>query len=417
MARQIAALVAHDEAVPETLIAAHIPDGAGIELVAMSDSLTLDADAVRRADVDLLIVACREHSEEALMLVQWWHEVHPGRPVVMLSHDTDHSFVQRAFAVGADDLIVLNPGPYVPEQTRREVEFAIRKAVARNVVGGERAPDAGTLIGVLGPKGGTGKTVTATNLASALARRGRRTVLVDLDLQFGDVALAMGIAPEVTIFDLAVSGGSLDSEKLDDFLLRHPSGLRVLAAPVRPDQATSVTREFILAVYELLRREYDFIVVDTPPAFSSEVVATIDSSTVVCMVGMLDALSLKNARLGLETLDLMNYAQDKVRIVLNRANTAVGISEADAVMILGRTPDVLVPSDRNVATSLNDGAPVVLSQRRSDVAKAFESLADLFTITPETALFPDRKPRRVRRRGRRRARAASAAEIELSQVQ
>ncbi|HTW11213.1 MAG TPA: AAA family ATPase [Solirubrobacteraceae bacterium] len=382
MSRRIAAVLAHDDSVPETLVTAHIPVDVGIELVTVIASLEPDSEGMRRSDIDVLLIACREHSADGLALVEWWREVRPGRPVVLLSPAGDNSFVQRVFTAGANDLVILNPGPYVPEQSRRDVEFAIRKAVARSTVEDERSPDAGEVIAVLGPKGGTGKTVAATNLATALARRGRRTVLVDLDLQFGDVTLALGLMPEVTVFDLAVSGGSLDAEKLDDFLLRHPSGLRVLSAPVRPDQAGAVSTDMIVHIYELLASEYDYVVIDTPRSFSPEVISTIDSASWLCMVAMLDALSLKNTRLGLETLDLMGYAQDRVRVVLNRAGTAVGLTEGDAVTILGRTPDVHVPSDRSVAVSLNDGVPVVISQRRSEVAKAFEKLAGLFTTEP-----------------------------------
>jgi pilus assembly protein CpaE len=135
-------------------------------------------------------------------------------------------------------------------------------------------------------------------------------------------------------------------------------------------------------VYALLRDEYDFIVVDTPPSFTPEVITSIDGSTYVCMVGMLDALSLKNTRLGMETLELMGYDPDRVRVVLNRANTSVGITRNDVVSILGRVPDILVPSHRDIARSVNEGAPVVVSQRRSEGARAFESLAGLFTQMP-----------------------------------
>ncbi|MGH3827262.1 MAG: AAA family ATPase, partial [Pseudonocardiaceae bacterium] len=290
-------------------------------------NLMLTAEDIRGADSDVLLIACREHSDEALSLTEWWHSVRVGRPVIVLSRGTDHAFMQRVFAAGGDDVVALDAGPYVPEQARHEVEFAIRKAVTRSVVGGERAPDAGTVVAVLGPKGGTGKTVVATNLAVALAQRGRRVALVDLDLQFGDVALAVGLNPEVTIFDLAVSGGSLDAEKLDDFLLRHPSGLRVLAAPTRPDHAASVATELVLDVYDLLRHEYDFVIVDSPPSFDPAVIATIDIATSLCLVGLLDALSLKNARLGLETLDLMSYPTENVKILLNRAGSVIGLTQ------------------------------------------------------------------------------------------
>jgi pilus assembly protein CpaE len=313
----------------------------------------------------------------------------------MLCHGSGNGFVEEAFRVGADDLVVMEPEP-VSEHAQHQLEFALRKAVARNAGSSEVSQDLGKIICVLGPKGGIGKTITSCNLAVALAMRNKRVVLADLDLQFGDVALSLGLTPDTTSFDLAVSGGSIDAEKLDAFLLEHPSGLRVLAAPARPDQAASVTPEFSADVFNLLREEYDFIVVDTPPSFTPEVITTIDASSYICMVGMLDALSLKNTRLGMETLELMGYDPDRVRVVLNRANTSVGITHADVISILGRNPDILVPSHRDVARSVNEGSPVVVSQRRSEAARAFEALAGLFTRAPEVAPEP-RRGRLIRR--------------------
>lgn len=401
MPRQITAAVAHDETVAIRLIGEHIPEDSGIEITEVFSTFELNADAVLRLDVDVMLVACREGSPAALELVSLWHTVRSRTPVLVLSHGSDQDFVQEAFASGADDFMVLHPGPYIPEQTSRDVEFTIRKAVTRNRSASDRTANTGTLICVLGSKGGVGKTVSATNLGAALATRGKRTVLIDLDLQFGDVALALGLAPETTLFDLAVSGGSLDSDKLDDFLLRHPSGLRVLAAPARPDQAVSVTAPMMSTVYSVLREDYDFIVVDTPPAFSSEVIATVDVAEWICMVAMFDALSLKNTRLGLDTLELMGHPADHVRVVLNRAGTNVGISDADAVEILGRRPDVLVPSDREIPVSINDGVPITLSGSRSDAARAISSLADMFAQAPVeigAASTPKRKRRRLFRR-------------------
>jgi pilus assembly protein CpaE len=399
MMRGISAVVAHDETVAASLIAEHVPDGSGIRLVEVVGALFPPTEALKRSDADVLIIACQDGSDEGLALIEWWHSARPGRPCVVFCPSSHTAFVEEAFTVGADDLIVLEQGPTVSEFTRRHVDFALRKAVARNSSPTEQSVDLGKLICVLGPKGGIGKTITACNLAVALAQSAKQTVLVDLDLQFGDVALSLGLTPETTSFDLAVSGGSLDSEKLDAFLLHHSSGLRVLAAPARPDQAASVSPEFIADVYKLLRDEYDFIVVDTPPSFTPEVITSIDASTYVCLVGMLDALSLKNTRLGMETLELMGYDHDRLRVVLNRANTSVGITRNDVVSILGRTPDILIPSHRDIARSVNEGTPVVVSQRRSEAARAFESLAALFTQMP--VIVPTaRKGRVLMRRGR-----------------
>jgi pilus assembly protein CpaE len=152
-------------------------------------------------------------------------------------------------------------------------------------------------------------------------------------------------------------------------------------APTRPDHASAITVEFLRDLYAALRAANDFVIVDTPPGFTPEVIASIDSSSHVCMVGMLDSLSLKNTKLGLETLELMGYERDRVRLLLNRADSRVGIGHDEVKAILGTTPDVLVPSDRDIPVSVNEGMPVVLTRARSGAANAFRSLAEMYVVT------------------------------------
>jgi len=234
------------------------------------------------------------------------------------------------------------------------------------------------MICILGPKGGVGKTVTASNLGAALAGAAKRVAVVDLDLQFGDLALCMGVRPETTIFDLANSPGTLDAEKLDAYLVPHESGARVLVAPTRPDHASGITIDFLRDIYGILRATHDFVVVDTSPGFSPEVISAIDASSEVCMLTMLDTLSLKNARLGLETLDLMGYDRQHTVLVLNRADSRVGISDDDVQRIVGRKPEVRVPSDVEVTRSVNDGRPIVISRPKAEAAHSFRRLGDVF---------------------------------------
>jgi pilus assembly protein CpaE len=125
----------------------------------------------------------------------------------------------------------------------------------------------------------------------------------------------------------------------------------------------------------------DIVIVDTPPGFTPEVIATIDVSTSACMIGMLDSLSLKNTKLGIETLDLMGYPPENIALILNRADSRVGITHEDVSAIIGRAPDVLVPSDREIPRSVNEGTPIVASRERSDAAKAFLKLADMYMRT------------------------------------
>src|SRR5207302_3909855 len=287
--------------------------------------------------------------------------------------------------------------------TARQVVFTVEKAIARRRGGVVAAPHLGAMISILGLKGGAGKTLTSANLAVALAAAGHRTTLVDLDLQFGDVGLALGLRPERTVYDLASSGGSLDAQKLEDFLMVHPSGLRALLAPARPDQAAVVTPDFLRDVYLVLREVNDFVIIDTPPSFSPEVIAAVDGSTEVCMVTMLDSLSLKNAKLGLETLERMEFDSDRVRLVLNRADSNVGLSRDDVPAIMGVEPDVLVPSDRGVTRSVNRGEPIVLEHKRSEAARAFQALADHYVEQARSGGSLEPSPAKRRRRLFRRA--------------
>ena len=320
---------------------------------------------------DVVVVACAAGDESVTDIVDRAVKHRPDRPVVVMSQSSPNGFLRQAFEAGADDVITL-------PQTGAEVAFTLQKVIARRkgyVVPGK--PPA-SVITVLGPKGGTGKTLTATNLAVALAQRGKDVILVDLDLQFGDIGLAMGLSPERTITDLMKAGPPFDHEKLDRHLLRHPSGVKVLIAPTRPDQAGTLSVDYLRDIYASLRTMSDVVIVDTPPGFTAEVIATIDVSSDICMIGMLDSLSLKNMKLGLETLELMGYETRNVTLILNRADSIVGILPEDVTTIIGRPPDIAVPSDREIPRSINEGTPIVASKPGSGTAKAFEALADRY---------------------------------------
>jgi pilus assembly protein CpaE len=380
MTKAVRTLVVLDPAVPRDDVVSALPTD-GVDVVAMVDGFSDVDDALQRTRADMIVVACDHDSEAVIEIIADARRKRPDRPVVVLCSGAPNGFVRRVFDAGADDIVEL-------PQSAENVRFLIEKAIARRQ---RPERDPARTIAVLGPKGGTGKTLTSCNLGVLLASQGHRTVIVDIDLQFGDVGLALGLRPERTIYDLSVAGGSLDAEKVDDYLAHHQSGLRVLIAPARPDQASSVTVELLLELYPILRDEFDYVIVDTPPGFTPEVIATIDISTDVCMVGTLDTLSLKNTRLGLETLTLMGYPEANVTLVLNRAQTKVGISADDVAQVAGRVPDVLVPSDRDIPRSVNEGLPVALSHPKSDAAKAF---AELMTRYLPAVAVPESQGRR-----------------------
>jgi pilus assembly protein CpaE len=395
MSDRIHALVAVDTGVDGAQLQASIPDASNIDVIGVIEGLDESWQTLQDTSPDLLIVACAGYSDRALFFIDSAVKQVRERPVVVLTSGSPNGFVRRVFESGADDILTL------PESPER-VAFSLMKALARRQGAAVASGVAlGAMICVLGPKGGTGKTLTATNLVVALAMRGERAVIIDLDLQFGDVGLALGLRPDKTIYDLARSGGSLDAEKLDAYLVTHSSGARALLAPTRPDQASAVSVDFLRDIFTTLRTTNDFLIVDTPPGFTPEVIAAIDSSSDVCLVGMLDSLSLKNTKLGLETLDLMGYDQDRVSILLNRSDTRVGITLEDVDAIIGKSPSIFVPSDRQIPISVNDGEPIVLVDERTEAARAFRLLADLYMDqqpvieTPaEAELLSEQKPRR-----------------------
>jgi pilus assembly protein CpaE len=380
MADAIRILVILAEHADRQLVEAALENEPSLEVAGYVDYLE-DWRRFLESPGDVVAVACYGADDGVAAIVDHAVKHRPDRPVVVISEASPNGFLRQAFEAGADDVITF---PQSPEQ----VAFTLQKVIARRkgltLPGKAAAP----LIGVLGPKGGTGKTLIATNLAVALAQRDANVVLVDLDLQFGDIGLALGLSPERTMYDLMKAGPPFDHEKLDRHLIRHSSGVKVLIAPTRPDQASAVSIEFLRDIYASLRTMCDAVIVDTPPGFTPEVIATIDVSSDICMVGMLDSLSLKNTKLGLETLDLMGYDGEHVSLVLNRADSRVGITPDDVATIVGRVPDVSIPSDREIPRCINEGTPIVAARPSSGAAKAFRALGDRYAKAPTPTPAP-----------------------------
>jgi pilus assembly protein CpaE len=390
----IRTLVAVDRVIEPHAVEALLDDP-GITVVGVVDQEGGPAPR-SSASADVLLVACGQASDAAIEFIAKASTDGSDQPIVVVCGGNANGFMREALLSGADDIVLLDDAAAPGADTF----FAMQKAVARR--SGGPAPDRsnGNLICVLGPKGGIGKTLTSANLGVALAEAGNRTLIVDLDLQFGDLGLSLGLEPERTIYDLATSGGVLDPEKIEAFLAEHKSGAHVLLAPIRPDQAAGITVEFLRELYPVLTAAYDYVVVDTPPGFTPEVIATIDASTSIVVIGMLDTPSLKNTKLGIETLELMGYPLERVRFVLNRADTSVGISHADVVAVLGRAPDVLIPSQRDIVRSVNAGEPIVTAAPRSEPARAFKALAELHaTARSTTPTSSSRSRRMLLRRG------------------
>src|SRR5216683_3201873 len=347
-----------------------------VEFVGASEDIKDASGALAGGHLQVVLHATRASSLPADELASI--REHTRAPVVLVASGEASRLLDEALDGDVSDVLLL-------PQLADNVVFALRKAAhtARRSDGVRGRQ--GTIITVFSPKGGTGKTVMATNLAAALVRvAGKKTLLLDLDLQFGDAAIMLGVEPEKTIFDLVVAPGELDSEKLSGYTTHHPCGLEILPAPLRPEDAELVTEAKLARLLEVARESYDAIVVDTSPFFHGPMLATLDRTDELFLLCGLDVPTLKNLRLALQTLDLLSFPKQRVRIVLNRSNSKVGMKPNEVEGALGMKVRFEVPSDRAVPLSVNRGNPVVLAEEGADVSKAIKAMAkELFPVQKE----------------------------------
>ncbi len=304
---------------------------------------------------------------------------HTQAPIIVVASGESSRLLEQALDADVADVMLL-------PQLVENVVFTVRKACHAgrrlHAEGGEGRR--GRIVTVFSPKGGTGKTVTATNFAAAVAKHAsKRTLLLDLDLQFGDAAIMLGIEPEKTIHDLVVAPGELDSEKLAGYTTRHSSGLDVLPAPLRPEDAELVTESKLARLLEVARGSYDVIVVDTSPFFHGPMLATLDRTDELLMLCGLDVPTLKNVRISLQTLELLSFPQSRIRFVLNRANSKVGMKKNEVEGALGMKIEFEIPSDRAVPLAVNRGAPAVISDPGAEFSKAIRSMSKSLLAPPK----------------------------------
>jgi pilus assembly protein CpaE len=340
---------------------------AEIELVGWSEGVRESASTLTGGHLQVVLHGTRASSLPADELAAI--REHTRAPLILLASGESSALLEEALEAEVSDVLLL------PQMTENVV-FAIRKASHS----GRRAQGVpgrrGRIVTVFSPKGGTGKTVTSTNLASTFAKyEGKRTLLLDLDLQFGDAAIMLGIEPEKTIYDLVVAPGELDSEKLAGYTTRHNCGLDILPAPLRPEDAELVTEAKLARLLEVARESYDVIVVDTSPFFHGPMLATLDRTDELLLVAGLEVPTLKNVRLSLQTLELLAFPSNRIKVVLNRANSKVGMKPGEVEGALEVKVRFELPSDGKVPLAVNRGTPLVLADDKADYSKAVRQMA------------------------------------------
>ncbi len=293
--------------------------------------------------------------------------------LLLISPNVTSDLIQTAIEIKATDVLSL---PLQKRQLMNSLERAQNLFEAK-VQTHEKQDQKAEVITVFGPKGGVGKSVIATNLATLLSRREeKRTVIMDADLQFGDVGVMLRMEPEKNIFQ-AVCDPKLTIEKFKDFLIEHSSGFKALLAPVEPEMSDLVKPVEIEQTIKFLKRLADFIVIDTPPVISDNVLSILDNSDWLLLVIAMDVPSLKNAKLTIETLEMLKYDLKKVRLIINRKSDSLGATTEELEKALGFKIDFFIPEDREVIKSVNEGEPIVLYNPKSIVARKMEEIANM----------------------------------------
>jgi pilus assembly protein CpaE len=382
---RVAIAVVDPEDAVRSVLAKHIAE-LDVEATGFDDFDTL----VDRTDPLTPVVAVVGPSlgpENLILQARDLISLRPTVGVVMVVFDLTPEVLQQALRAGVDDVVAVSAEDL-------ELTDAVARATSRLL---SRAPVAqspvevptpqahsreGRVVTVFCTKGGAGKSVIAVNLAVALARRSSKpVVLVDADLQFGDVALMLELQPTHTVAEAVAAGDRLDAALLASLTLKHePSGLLVLAAPTEPGPADHIGKADLARVLAVLRSECEYIVVDTSANFGEITLSALQQADDILVVAGLDVMSLKSAKVGLQTMRVLGISFSKIKFVLNRANTQVGLSNADAERVLQLKVDVALPSDLVVAASVNRGTPVVLGAPKSKFARGIDELATKLAV-------------------------------------
>lgn len=295
----------------------------------------------------------------------------PSVGVIMMSVEDEPDMLRRAMLAGAREFLAK---PFSLEELITAVRHVSRLAQqAQRPVSttasngsGPRSVEAGSskVFAIVSNKGGVGRSVVATNLALAIRQlTNKQVALVDASLSFGDVGVMMNVAKSKTFADIAVPPHLLDRELLDDVLVTHSSGIRLLLAPSTPQESETVSPDHLRAAVSVLSKSVDYVVVDTRPGFDDTMLALMDQSDKLLLVLTMEMTAIKDTRQFLEIAELLGYPDEKIMLVLNRFNNYSGIPVTDIAENLKRELEYKIPEDHQaVLRSINEGSPLVGSQ-------------------------------------------------------
>lgn len=299
----------------------------------------------------------------------------PHVGVVLVRRRVDVTVLGQALRAGVREVLTPDDLSALGLACRRSLELSHRMAGA-TASGTDAAPE-GKVVTVFAAKGGCGKTTVATNLAFALSDgKSHDVCIVDLDLAFGDVAIALQLMPSRTIVDAVQMGDSIDEMGVRSLVTRHSAGVDTILAPLEPGEAERVDVAAVSHLLRMLKRMYRYVVIDTPPAFSEHVLAAFDLSDAYVLLATLDVPALKNLRLTLDMLDLLGYPRSAWLVALNRADSKVGLDVDEVEKTLRSAVSAQIPSSRAVSASINRGVPLVVDEPGHPVSAAVRDIAD-----------------------------------------
>jgi pilus assembly protein CpaE len=305
----------------------------------------------------------------------------PQVAIIILSIQGEGEYLRKAMAAGAREYLTKPPGTaemlqtihrvYELEQKRRLNQSSLLNSPAL------KQPHPGKIIAVFSTKGGAGKSTIAVNLAVAITKlTGKKTVIIDLNLQFGDIAMLFDLIPRRTISDLVGDPEHLDPKVLENYLINHSSGVKVLPAPLRPELADAVCGKHIEGILKALKNDYDYIIIDTNHSFDDITLASLDAADFILMIAALDVLTIKNVKLATEVMTSLHYETAKIKLILNRSSLETGLSPHDLAGSLSFPITFSIPNDEKIAIgACNRGIPFVVNDPKAPISEAILELS------------------------------------------
>lgn len=334
---------------------------------------------------EVVVIDTAAGQADALDLAGRMHAECPWISVILVSIQPD-VLALAALRAGACDVLHL-------DADHTELSAALHRAVhlaraasqqATGDTGANGSPDArGRVISVASPKGGVGKTTVASNLAVGLARTAPgSTVLVDLDVQFGDVATALNLDPEYSLLDVVRGPAVQDSMVLKTFLTQHETGLYAVCAPASPADADSIAAADVAQLLKTLASEFRYVVMDTAPGLDDHALAAIDQTNDLILMTGLDVPGVRGLRKELAILRDLGIALDGRHVLVNFADAHAGLTKSDVEATIGTGVDMMLPRSRAAVIATNQGVPLLQSEIRDPLAKQLRALVDRFTPAP-----------------------------------